>query len=998
MPVQSTVASASQFNRKIELRLLLFSLLIVASGMFLCYFGKLAVTTPLGPKSINVNTATASQLAEALLIDQSTARAVIKYRYSLPDHVFASVSRLRRAPMLKDIAVNWDWQLLGVRSESDVARDCIGAFLLFAFSSLLIHIVYRRSAQSGDPYLLPIVSLLSGIGLMVALSVHDPLRDTFAFANQAVGAGCFGPAAMLLPLTKQFRKLPLHRYTYFYAATALLFLVTLFVFGHGPAETHIQLFGFEPIEIIKVFLIFFITSYLSDRRMSIGEKPGKRIYLPAGRDFLPLLAVYLFALSLFGAVKDLGPAVLLFGTFVAILYLVTGQSVYPVLGLVLLLIAGYVGDKLGIGFFATRVEMWLHPWDNTNRLGGQLAQGLWGISTGGIFGSGLGLGGSYYVPRAGSDMAFTSIGEELGLIGGLCVLILYVVIIFRGFQIARSALDDFDRLLASGITVLIGLQALVITGGATGLIPLTGITMPFVSYGTSSLVANFFCVGILLSLSSKLRGSNVSIAAPKLFNRCSQRVTLALATCLLIFVGVGRLVWLQGIIDAQTATRTLRIPDADKTYRYHRNPRLVAYAMAIPRGIIRDRNGVILAKNAPQDTGITYLTNGVARSYPLGSTGASLVLAVEQPSSQLNPLGSDKTLRGYGSMLDLLPLYRQKDLPFPPHPAGQDVTLTVDIGLQREAQNALNAAAKEYGNGCGAAVVMNSHTGALLAAATAPTFDPNQLTAVSWNAMHESIDTSQPLLNRAFAGTYVPGSVFKLVTATAACQQDKTGLQFTCDHKLDVLRWSFKGHHYLRRNIVDDEEFAPHGVTTMAKAIRVSCNVYFAQLGVAIGAAPLESAIHQYGLNECPDLQLLGPDLPDCAYGQGTIQVTPYQMAAVCQTIANSGVSAAPKFFVDNSEDKPGKRILTKADAARLSLMMSSVVQNGTAAGVFPGLSVAGKTGSAQLGTGSPHSWFVGFAPVEQPSIAFSCVVEHGGHGRTAAGSVCRSIVKVALR
>jgi cell division protein FtsW (lipid II flippase) len=998
MSVRTLNRTAGLNRRQIELRLLLLSLTIVLFGAILTLFGKLSSTYPIGPQSVNVNTAGASTLSQALEIDPPTAAAVVRYRNSLPERQFASTFRLRRAPALKDIAIVWNWQLLYARSPGQAASTCAGWLIALSIVVIGIHFVLRRFAATADPFILPIVTVLSGIGLMIAISVHDPLRDTFAFSNQAAGVTVFGPMALILPLTNRFRRLPLHRYTYAYAVLAVILLVTLFVFGRGPAETHIQLFGFEPIEVIKVLLVFFIAAYLADRRMSHEIKPRKANYLPHWRDILPLIAIYVFALSLFGAVKDLGPAVLLFGSFVGLLYLVTGQRIYPFIGLVLLLIAGFIGDKLGVGFLATRVEMWLHPWNNTNRLGGQLAQGLWGLSTGGILGSGLGRGGASFVTRAGSDMAFTSIGEELGLVGALCVLLLFVVIIVRGFSIARLALDDFDRLLAAGLTILIGLQAFVITGGATGLMPLTGITVPFVSYGTSSLVANFFCVGILLHLSAKSAGTSDKLSAPPLFLHSSKRIVLALSAGLLILVGVVRLCWLQGIDDNVIAGRSLRIPDADRVYRLHRNPRLVSYASTISRGSIRDRNGIVLAENAPVGEGVSFLTGGVPRIYPLGRSAASLVLATEQPQSELNPLGSDEKLRGYRSLDDLLSMYRRKDLPFPPSPKGEDVILTVDIGLQKVAQRALDSAATRYGNGRGAAVVLNARTGALLAAVTSPTFDPNTLTAESWDALHTFDDPSQPLLNRAFAGVYVPGSVFKLVTATAAFEQHKADLVFNCNHVLPRLSWHFDFRTLIRRNITDDKEFPPHGVTDLAKAIRVSCNVYFAQLGVALGAESLEAVIQQYQLHECPALQSLGSDLPDCAYGQGTILVTPYQMAAVSQTIANMGRSSPPTFFVTDDTVTPGRRILSPEDAGQLSTMMAAVVQNGTAAGAFPGLSVAGKTGSAQLATGEPHSWFVGFAPAAEPTVAFSCVVEHGGEGRSAAASVCRAIVRSALR
>jgi peptidoglycan glycosyltransferase len=357
-------------------------------------------------------------------------------------------------------------------------------------------------------------------------------------------------------------------------------------------------------------------------------------------------------------------------------------------------------------------------------------------------------------------------------------------------------------------------------------------------------------------------------------------------------------------------------------------------------------------------------------------------------------------LRGYSDPEKLLGYYRRKDMPFPPQLRGDDVTLTLDIGLQKVAQDALARAVDRYGNGRGAIVALDAHTAALLAAATMPTFDPNTITPDQWSAIHASSAPGNPLLDRAFAGTYPPGSSFKLVTATAAFQQGKSGLIFDCDHRIAQIHWVFNGRRYVRDGITDEAGMPSHGVVDMAKAIRVSCNVYFAQLGIAIGAAPLENAISDYQLVDCPTLQQIGADLPDCAYGQGTILVTPYQMARVSQTIANAGAQSDPLFFAATSAPMPSRPILPPADARQINLMMQSVVTSGTAAGVFTGLpfTVAGKTGSAQLAHGKSHSWFVGFAPADDPAVAFACIVEHGGAGRTAAAPVCRAVIEKALR
>ena len=444
---------------------------------------------------------------------------------------------------------------------------------------------------------------------------------------------------------------------------------------------------------------------------------------------------------------------------------------YPALATCLLIVAGLIGYALHIGFFATRVLMWLHPWASNDGKTGQLAMGLWGIATGGVFGSGLGLGIPTSVPRSGSDMVFTSIGEEMGLFGSLTVLIALCVIIWRGFRAARYAVDDFDRFLAAGLTFLLGLQAFVITAGTTGLLPLTGITLPFVSYGSSSLVADFFSVGVILHISRKRLPDTVPAAVPSFYLSASRTTATVLLAALLIGVGACRLVWLQGVRSDETATRLLFIPDGDGIVRPHENPRLLVTADQVPRGRIMDAQGHILAANPSLlKPGVAYLC-GRPRVYPYGETGANLVLAAEQPSSATNPIGCDALLRGYSSSDDLLSVYRAKDMPW--HRTLAEpvmLRLTIHIGLQEAAQNALASTCQRYGTGAGAAIALDAKTGTLLAAATYPTFNPNTLDDAEWNRLHNGADLTKALLNRPFAGIYTPGSALQAGYSNSSVQ------------------------------------------------------------------------------------------------------------------------------------------------------------------------------------------------------------------------------------
>jgi cell division protein FtsI/penicillin-binding protein 2/cell division protein FtsW (lipid II flippase) len=990
-------------RRGVERSLLAFVTLLLIVGFGLVYAAKMlpSVTPVITSQTLNVNAASADQLAHELSISRSKARELVEFRDSRPGHAFPSVYSVRNSKVLKGVAVDWQANMMCVRTPAEVRLNFTLFVTLFVIAFWAYHLLLTRKYPAADPYLLPLVMFLAGVGLLMVFSVKDPFRDSFSFVTQARGVVLASVIAGMLPLTAAYRKLPLHRYGFAYAAGAILLMFILMSpLGHGPAGAKVMALGFEPVEIIKVLLVFFVASYLAERRLSLQSSWTKSAKLPELRDLIPLAAMYLFVLLLFAIVKDMGPAVLLYGTFVTLVYLVTGRALYPMVALVLLLVAGAAGYALHFGFFATRVDMWLHPLDNHNRLGGQLAMGLWGMATGGVFGTGLGLGNPALVPRAGSDMVFTSIGEELGLVGSLTVLIVYAVIILRGFRIARNAVDDFDRLLAAGLTTLIGIQAIVITGGATGLVPLTGVTLPFVSYGTSSLMADFLSIGILMRISAKQTPSDVASVAPQAYPRAARVVVTTIVTILLAGVGIGRLIVVQGVQDKQLATQALRIPDADKVVRKHYNPRLEAMALTIPRGSIFDRNGNLLARNAkPGEPGVRYFCNR-PRVYPYGPIGANIVLAAEQRHGTTNPIGCDEILSGLGDGSQMLELYRRRNLPFAPHPKGTDVTLTLDIALQKAAMIALNRAASEHGNGRGAAVALDATSGELLAAATAPTFNPNTLTNEEWDALHSDADPANPLLNRPFAGVYPPGSTFKLVTATAALNAGHSDFRVKCAHDIDNVRWTFNGKHYSRRRITDETGMPSHGNEGMANAVRVSCNVYFGRLAIDIGATDLEHAIQAYHFSYCPTLEKLGEDLPDCGYGQGQVLATPLEMARVSQTIAAKGVLAPALFVKGVQPDEPPSAVMTSANAIALGTMMRGVVANGTAKGVFDslGVDVAGKTGSAQLNRGKTHSWFTGYAPFDTPKIAFACVIEHGGYGRTAAASVCREMIRAAVK
>jgi len=266
--------------------------------------------------------------------------------------------------------------------------------------------------------------------------------------------------------------------------------------GIGPVS-------FQPSEFGKILIVIFLASYLESKRELLATGVG-RFGLPRVKDLGPLLLAWGTSLAILFMEKDLGASLLYFGVFVVMLWLATGRHAYLVIGILLFAIGAFVG-YLALAHVQVRVEYWLHALEPTHvyQVGyGQIAQGQFALASGGLVGTGLGQGSPTLIPYAATDFIFAAIGEELGMLGTVGVLLLYLVVIDRGMRLALERTDGFGKLLAAGLTTSIAVQAFVIVGGVTRLIPLTGITLPFVSYGGSSLVSNFVLIALLVRISA----------------------------------------------------------------------------------------------------------------------------------------------------------------------------------------------------------------------------------------------------------------------------------------------------------------------------------------------------------------------------------------------------------------------------------------------------------------------------------------------------------------
>ncbi|MHB1007026.1 MAG: FtsW/RodA/SpoVE family cell cycle protein [Chloroflexota bacterium] len=392
--------------------------------------------------------------------------------------------------------------LSAVRSD-DVPRSALLPALVFGGLLLGLHLWLVLLRSQSDQLLLPVAAGLGAVGLIVV----DRL-DPESLWQQTIWMGLgVGAAAVIVPILADPSWIK--RYKYTWGVLALAILAVMFVLGRDPAGGGARLWvvlgpvQFQPSEILKVLLVVFLAGYLDDKRELLSSASYRLgpLRLPPLPYLGPLLLMWGLTLLMLAVQKDLGLALLLFGLFLAMLYVASSRIFYVAGGLSLFLAGAYL-MYLVFSYVRVRVYDWLDPWYDPSGASYQTVQGLLAFANGGVLGTGLGRGQPNLVPAAITDFPFAAIGEELGLAGALAVLALYLILIYRGYRIALDAFDPFEQLLATGLTTVLALQTFIIVGGNIKLIPLTGITLPFISYGGSSLLTNFAIVGILLAISN----------------------------------------------------------------------------------------------------------------------------------------------------------------------------------------------------------------------------------------------------------------------------------------------------------------------------------------------------------------------------------------------------------------------------------------------------------------------------------------------------------------
>ncbi len=600
-------------------------------------------------------------------------------------------------------------------------------FLAWILVFSLGYVQINRRLPDSDPYLLPVAGLLTGWGLLTIWR----LQPDYGFRQSLwlLLSGAVLIAGLYLPLDLRF----LRRYRYIWLFGGLLLTGLTLIFGTDPIGGSERLWlgccgvYFQPSEPLKLLLIIYLAAYFADRT-------------PLTPRFIPLLipgaAVTALAILLLLAQHDLGTASIFIFLFMVSLYVASGKQrvLWISLGVIVL---ACIGGYFLFDVVRIRVDAWLNPWIDPSGRSYQIVQSLLAIANGGTLGRGPGMGNPGLVPVAISDFIFSAMAEETGLVGTIGLFILIGFLIVRGMRIALRAPDHFRRYLAAGLTAYLGVQGLVIIGGNMRLFPLTGVTLPFVSYGGSSLLTSFLALLFLLLISGDVDAEPAPLIKSQPFTFLAALVCVGLFAAGL--VNGWWAIW-RGP-DLLTRTDNARRSIAD---RY------------VKRGSLIDRHGnpITVSEGSSGNFVRTYLYPDlgpiIGYTHPtFGQAGLESSLDPYLRGLQGNPAST--------IWLDHL-LYGQP-------PPGLDVRLSVDLGIQTEADQLL-------GKHAGAIVLMNAETGEILAIASHPTFDPNSLDS---SGAQLSIDPAKPLLDRAAQGLYPPGSILNIFFQAAGLHPNPSG-------------------------------------------------------------------------------------------------------------------------------------------------------------------------------------------------------------------------------
>ena len=1045
--------------------------------------------------------------------------------------------------------------------------------------TMLIAYFFISVVSSGDPYLYCIISLLFAIGLIMHYRLNPDQAVKHA-VMYGIGLICFFFTYFIYGKLQFWSKI---HWPYFAVSLILFLATLLFGKTIYGSRNWIVIAGvsIQPAELIRISYVMLISAFLTadyrkrdkadgnrtlnsvplpdkvaaaDRSQSseklrklfgdpsVSGEPADKLHkappmnpferepakswlsvvstMPESewkRELLLIGLVYVH-IGFLLLQRDWGFAVIFFAAFL-VLYYAMGTKRVLLFGNVLIAAAAACLGYFLLSHIQVRVDIWRNPFQDPFGKGYQILQSLYAISWGGFMGTGIGLGSPELIPQVQHDFIFAAICEEMGTFGGIAVILLYFLLIYRCVKVSLAAAEPFQKAVTLGIATLFAIQTFVMIGGVIKLIPMTGVTLPFISTGGSSMVTSFIALGIIQSISAGAGPGREDPltrinAARSRFARYNKRVVRVLVCFCVLFLSLA--VYLTGF------TAFLSKGEQYQTG----GVRQARVEEKLLRGRITDRNGVELANSVLED-------GKQRRVYPHGGLYAQVI---GYHSAIYGKTRLEKSYNAYLSSsynIDYS-LTGVMDAILGDRKRGADLTLTIDHELQK-----LAAARLDGRNG--AVVAINPKTGEILAMVSNPTFDPNtEVFHKSWTELVESPDA--PLVARATMGLYSPGSTYKAVIAAAAAENKLTGETF-----------EDKGEITINGRVFHNSQGKANGKIDVVKAFAVSSNVVFAELGVKLGEAELRDIADRFGINgkSMPfDLELtasrfnyggsvssgtgsgkgggdarsgsggslgnggsmggsdndgaeqsgissvesgieeaesgsvgdgdgdvtgnstggiesgttgssgtvrMNPeDMASVGIGQGKLQITPLQMALVAATIANDGVMMNP-YLVSSADTRLGglpsdvgldtllselglsgttdddmpvvrdagageaeqsyvinlyrknptqvRRVLQADIAEEVQKMMIECVKTGTGkSAALENIVVAGKTGTAQnertgSAGGQEHSWFIAFAPADDPKIAVAVLLEYNGEsGGGACGPIARDIIAANLR
>lgn len=807
---------------------------------------------------------------------------------------------------------------------------------LFALMSVT-GLIYEKT----DKLLLNNMCMLLGIGFIILARISLKKAEK----QLAVALLSFLIALAVPFLVKQLRFLK--KGAWLYAAIGAGMLSAVLILGgltYGAKISFtVQGITFQPSELVKLLFVFFLAAALCENTSFL-----RLVVITA----LAAAHVIILVLS-----RDLGSALIFFAAYVFVVFMATGSYLYLSLG-----IAAFGGSAVASYYLfdhvRNRVMIFLDPFSYIDAQGYQLTQSLFSVCSGSWFGLGLFGGTPEDIPFVETDFIFSAICEELGVISGICIVLICVGSFLLMLRIGMQSKDSFLRLLAYGCAVMYLFQIFLTIGGGVKFIPLTGVTLPLVSYGGSSVLSTVLLFFIVQAVAVNRQKDTAPVTG-------SVYVLMYFFVALFLAM-MGYLVWF-----VKNNEQTL----INNSY----NSRQEMLASQNYRGSIYAAGGEVLAETV-------FLPDGTEqRQYPYGDKFAHVVGFSTKGRTGV------ESQANYYLINTNIPLTQKvsNDMAGIKNP-GDNVYTTLDVALQE-------AAYRELGTYKGAIIVTEVSTGKVLAMVSNPAFDPNEIADI-WDRLVEDADSSV-LVNRATQGLYPPGSTFKILTALEYIRENPDTWQdyrYTCNGHFKEGEWQISCYHGIS-----------HGKLDFTKSFAKSCNSSFANIGLSLDLARFSDTLQDMLFNQELPVSFLyakshislseemdTPDVMQLVIGQGTTQITPLHLNMITAAVANGGVMMKP-YVVDRVESANGVlvkrfspasgiRVMSEEESLALTGLMTAVVEEGTATKIS-GLSytVAGKTGSAEYSNvkGESHAWFTGFAPAEAPQICVTVILEGAGSG-----------------